>query len=268
MTSPTPAADGGSAAEDARIAEALPAWGDARLVRRVAEGPGAVWLARLAGQRVAVRASHRSLPALEWELDLLDHLAEVGDFGLRVPAPIRTVEGQRHRAGVVVAAWLDGRAPQSKTDWDAVAAALRSVHEATTDWAQRPGFAACAELVRLRRAGDVDLDALPADVGGDCETALAALAEHEGADAPRSAVHGDPTAANLRVVGHSVALLGWDSTRVDHPGVDFAGLTLPPAQQPPGVVRRAALAHAVAACWSVDPAKARHRVAELARAWP
>lgn len=268
MIPPTPAADGGSAADDARIAEALPAWGDARLVRRIGQGPGAVWLARLAGQRVAVRASRRSLLALEWELDLLDHLAEVGGFGLRVPAPIRTVEGRRHQAGVVVAAWLDGRAPQSKADWDAVAAALRSVHEATTDWPQRPGFAGCAELVRVRRSGDVDLDALPADVGDTCETALAALAEHEGAFPPRSAVHGDPAPANLRVVGHSVALLGWDATRVDHPGFDFAGLTLPPAQQPSGVVRRAALAHEAAAWWSIDPTEARRRIAELHRAQP
>lgn len=268
MIAPTPAVDDDSAADDVRIAEALPAWGDARLVRRVAEGPGAVWLARLGGQHVAVRASRRSLPALEWELDLLDHLAEVGGFGLRVPAPIRTVEARRHQAGVVVAAWLDGRAPQSKADWDAVAAALRRVHETTTEWSQRPGFATSAELVRVRRAGDVDLDALPADVGDVCETALAALAEHEGVPPSRSAVHGDPAPARLRVVGHSVALLGWDATRVDHPGLDIAGLTLPPARQPPGVVRRAALAHEVAACWSVAPAEARRRLAELHRAWP
>lgn len=255
---------GGESTDDARVAAALPAWGDVRLVERVADARGGVWLARRRGERVSVRASRRATPALEWELDLLDHLAELKLPGLRVPAPIPTLDACRHEAGVVLAPWLDGRTPQAKADWDAVAEALGRVHQATDGWSQRPGFAASAELVRLRRAGDVDLDALPADVSVDCVTALAALAEHEGA-ARRSAVHGDPGPANLRVVGHRVALLHWDAARVDHPPLDFADLTLPPAQQPPAVVRRAALAHAVAAGWWVAPATARRRAAELRR---
>lgn len=262
---PGSSAGGDSAADDARLASALSAWGDVRLVERVAGARGGVWLARLRGERVSVRASRHSTPALEWELDLLDHLAELELPGLRVPAPIRTLDARRHASGVVVAPWLDGRTPQAKADWDGVAEALGRAHQATEGWPQRPGFAASAELVRLRRAGDVDLDALPADVSADCVTALAALAEHEGTAPPRSAVHGDAGPANLRVVGHNVALLHWDAARVDHPSLDFADLTLPPAQQPPAVVRGAALAHAVAAGWWVAPASARRRAAQLRR---
>lgn len=262
MTATSPAG-GGPPSAPAGLIRALAAWDErARLIRPAEPADDGVWLARVHGRRTAVRASRHAAAALEWELDLLDHLAGAG---LRVPAPLRTGDGRRHVDGVVVAPWLDGHPPRAKAEWEAVVATLGAVHAATLGWPQRPGFAACADLPVARRGGDVDLDALPGDLAALCEPAWAALGAHEPAAGTRSVVHGCPgRAGNLRLVGEQVALLGWDAARVDHPQLDLVGLTLPPAQQPPPVVRRAHLAREVAARWPTAPAAARRRAAALA----
>ena len=76
--------------------------------------------------------------------------------------------------GVTVQAWLPGQ-PPGPGDWPAVAAMLRTVHQVTTDWPQRPGFASTAELLTADRGGDVGLPKMPADAVAACRHAWARL---------------------------------------------------------------------------------------------
>ncbi len=247
------------ATEAERVARAAMAWPRLSLVRPVqAASPGPAWLGRQGTERVLVRRSPRRLDALAWELDLLDHLAQVG---LRVPAARPAGDGRRQVDGVVVSAWLDGREPTSAAEWDAVLAALARVHEATADWSQRPGAVTAVELLARRRTELADLDALPAEALGPVEAALEALAAAQ--DGERAVVHGAARATTVRMVGSTVALLGWDEARVDQPALDRALLTVPPSRAPRAVVRRAALAYRIAARWPHDEAEGRRLLSEL-----
>jgi hypothetical protein len=93
-------------------------------------------------ERLVARWSRRSPAGLDWEIGLLDHLAQ---HGLRVPEVVAAPDGRRHVDGVVVQTWLDGT-PPGPADRPAVAAAVRHLHEVTAHWPQRPGFA--STLVR------------------------------------------------------------------------------------------------------------------------
>lgn len=132
----------------------------------------AVWELRLGDQRLVGRRSRRSAASLDWELDLLDHLAR---HGLRVPAVVPTLDGRRHLDGIVVQSWLDG-VPPGRHDWPDVRTALGLVHQVTREWAQRPGFASTGELLTADRGGDVDLSIMPADAVAACRQAWARLA--------------------------------------------------------------------------------------------
>lgn len=61
-----------------------------------------------------VRRSGRSGAALDWELDLLTHLAA---HGLRVPDVVPTDDGRAHDDGVMVQRFLPGTPPTSTADW-------------------------------------------------------------------------------------------------------------------------------------------------------
>ena len=87
-------------------------------------GTGAALHAAIVGdEAVVVRRSRCPADALDWELDLLDHLdAE----GFLVPAALPTGDGRRHADGIVVARWIDGRLPSGEDDWHAVAGELKA----------------------------------------------------------------------------------------------------------------------------------------------
>jgi hypothetical protein len=74
---------------------------------------------------LAVRQSRRSAASLKWELELIEHLDEVGFL---VPVPLRTVDGHFSRNGIVVQRWIDGREPVTAPDWRLVAAELVRLH--------------------------------------------------------------------------------------------------------------------------------------------
>jgi Ser/Thr protein kinase RdoA (MazF antagonist) len=213
---------------------------------------------RLGGRRLAARGSRRPAVSLDWELDLLGHLAR---HGLRVPDVVPALDGRRHVGGVVVQTWLDGAPPEPR-DWPAVAAVLARLHELTTGWPQRPGFASTRELLTAERGGDVDLTAMPAAAVAACRRAWARL---EGS--PQAVVHGDPGPSNIRVSEAGPGLLDWDESRVDYTDLDLADL--PGSHLPPGrlaVARTAATAWEAANGWIVEPSYARRQLARLGAA--
>ncbi|MGH2604236.1 MAG: phosphotransferase, partial [Dehalococcoidia bacterium] len=97
-----------------RFESALSAWGPGvRLSDPLGGGHrNHVREVRIGQSRYAARLSPRSTPALEWELDLLGHLA---GHGLRVPAVCLTPDGRRQVDGLVLFHWLDGDPPNHRT---------------------------------------------------------------------------------------------------------------------------------------------------------
>lgn len=202
---------------------------------------------RVAGDLVA-RRSRRTTASLDWELDLLAHVA---NHGFTVPTVVPTKDGRRHAAGIVVQRWLPGDEP---TDWAPVVAELRRLHELTAGWPPRPDFPGTRDLLTVDRGGDVDLTAMPADAVTACRAAWRTL------PGPSTIIHGDPCAANIRIDGDRVGFLDWDEARVDHPWLDLADIPdieLPPAAQ------TAVDAWEAANGWLVEPTYARGRLAQL-----
>lgn len=250
----------------ARLARALAPW-DSDAVVGAAPGGGmrkAVRGVRVRGRRAVARWSRRPPAALDWELDLLEFLLRAG---CRVPEVIRTAAGARRDGTLVVLSWLDGDPPAGADDWRAVAAELRRLHALTAGWPQRPGFRSTLELLEATAGGDVRLDLMPPEAVRVCRAAWAELAGE-----PRSVVHGDPGAGNIRLERGRVGFLDWDEARVDVSLLDLADLPLPViegiAPERLARARRAADAWEAANGWQIEPAYARRRLARLLAASP
>lgn len=218
-----------------------------------------VVLAERSGRRFVARRSTRSEAALTWELNLLDTLA---DAGFWVPAPVRSADGRGAVEGIVVAPFLAGRSPVDPGDWARLAGTLACLHEATRDWAQRPGFSSSADLLAANRGGDIALDVMPAEAVEQLRAAWRSVQ----VGSP-CVVHGDPGAGNVMISDDGVVgLLDWDEARVDLPWFDLAAipeevsLDLP---LPRLAVVRAGVAWEAATCWQAEPTYARRRLRQL-----
>lgn len=215
-----------------------------------------VYLGSRRGERLVVRRSTRSAASLNWELDLLEHLAAEG---LRVPRVLPADDGRRHVEGVVVQEFIRGAPPTTARDWSLVVDALELVHASTPGWPQRPGFASSRDLLSRSRGGDVQLDVMPGDA-----VRLVRAAWEQVHIGPEGAVHGDPGSGNVVIDDDRVALLDWDEARVDVPWFDFAFVPVP-APLPQGLDREAVMTAGIAweaaTCWVVEPgyAESRHR---------
>jgi aminoglycoside phosphotransferase (APT) family kinase protein len=239
--------------------ESVAGWSGIELVEPLTGGArNPVVLARRGGQRLVVRRSARSLPALEWELDVLEHLA---GHGVGVPRVVATDDGRRHADGVLVHEFIDGTQPRDSRDWQRVIEVLTRVHELTVGWPQRPGFASTRQLLVTERGGDVRLDTMPPEavhaVRGAWRPALTGL---------ECVNHGDVGAGNVLVDGVQVFLLDWDEARTDVPWFDFA--FMPDDVDFPAPVDRqtlvtAGVAWEAATCWVPEPEYAARRLAEL-----
>jgi Ser/Thr protein kinase RdoA (MazF antagonist) len=236
--------------------EILALWGRAEVIGPLGGGNrNTVLEIRIGRRRLAARKSRRSHASLDWEIALLDHLA---DHGLRVPVAVPALDGRRHIDGVVVQTWLEGTPPDDG-DWPAVAAALRDLHALTAGWPQRPGFASTRDLLTASGGGDIDLSQMPADAVTACRRAWTALA-----GTPEAVVHGDPGPANIRIADAGPGLLDWDEARVDHTDLDLAelpGTHLPPQRL--AAARIAATAWEAASGWIIEPSYARRQLALL-----
>jgi Ser/Thr protein kinase RdoA (MazF antagonist) len=234
------------------------AWAGVQVLRPLAGGNrNPVLLARRGRQRLVVRRSGRTPDALDWELDLVEHLAA---HGVGVAALVPADDGRRHVDGVVVQEFVDGGPPQSDADWRLVAGALRTVHRVTAGWPQRPGFASARDLLAGERGGDVALDAMPAAGVRAVRTAWRPVLT-----GPPCAIHADMGPGNVLVAGGRVTLLDWDESRVDVPWFDFAFLPEGIADVPVDrdALVTAAIAWEAATCWLPEPDYARRCLADL-----
>jgi Ser/Thr protein kinase RdoA (MazF antagonist) len=216
------------------------------------------------GVRGVAKLSKRISPALDWELGLVEHLADLGV----APRLIHTSDGSRSFGPLFIMEWVTGDVgpafAASENWWELEVAALRKVHAATRGWPQCPGLASSRELLETSVAGDVDLRAMPSDVLDLCREAWAQLP-----DAPCCAIHGDPGADNVVVTSPNTALLlDWAYARVDHPWFDLEGApeSLTALRQVDRMKAQcASIAWQVADNWDSDPEWALDRLDVLRR---
>lgn len=236
--------------------EIMAAWGELDIAGPLGGGHrNTVLELRRGRERLVARRSRRPPASLDWEIGLLDHLTR---HGLRVPAVVPALDGRRHVAGVVVQTWLDGTRP-GRDDWPAVTALVQRLHELTTGWPQRPGFASTHDLLTADRGGDVDLAAMPPAAAAACRQAWARLA-----GTPQAVVHGDLAPGNIRISSAGAGLLDWDEARVDSTDLDLAdlpGSSLPPARL--AAARSAVTAWEAANGWTIEPDYAQRQLAAL-----
>ncbi len=188
-------------------------------------------------------------------------LKQLGEAGVVVPDTVATDDGRLVADGVLVQRFLPGGPPTDAADWLRVIEVLRTVHEATVGWPQRPGFASARALLSQDRGGDVDLSAMPkAAVNLVRDSWGPVLHERE------CVIHGDLGPGNILLTEDQVALIDWDEARVDVPAFDFAHL---PTDVPvPVETSRDALTIAgagweAASCWVLEPAYAQSQLFEL-----
>jgi len=193
-------------------------WHGLELLEPVDDGNrNRVWRGLLGAVDVSVRESRRSSASLQWELNLIGHLQ---DLGFLVPTVVPAADGSLHHEGLVVQHWLSGRPPDSEGEWRSVADCLQALHAATTTYAQRPGCSTIAELTADSQCLDADLSALPPDVVDEVLAVFSAFSE-----CATSVIHGDPGPSNLRVFDNgAIGLLDFDESRVDVSWHDLSNL--------------------------------------------
>jgi Ser/Thr protein kinase RdoA (MazF antagonist) len=198
------------------------------------------------------KSTRRSEAAIAWLLPLLDRARRAG---FTVPRPLRARNGAFVAGGWTCEPLITGR-PAAPSDLPRIYAPIHRLHALACDLPQRPGFRAAADLATHDRAGDIDLGRMPPDLAATCRVAWTTLAS-----APRTAIHGDLCAGNLLWTPEgSPALVDWDEARVDAALFDTAHTS--PAVLPPAA-ERALEAWEIAACWQVEPDRARRLAAGL-----
>ncbi len=233
--------------------EALKKWGsDAARVEPLSGGvANDVWSVRVRGQHAVARLGSRSDADLAWETDLLNYLDA---NGLSVPVPIPTSDGQPFAEGLMVMTYLEGRPPESATDWNRVAETLRKLHQLTRNWPQRPGWRSSLDLLHADMGTRIDLTKMPPDGVLRCRAAWARLAGRE-----TCVVHGDPNPRNVRIAADGLALIDWDEARIDVPDLDLvlpnnAGDLIGERHE---IASQALSAWEAAVCWGDDYAVKR-----------
>lgn len=239
--------------------DALARWGaDAVRIEPLSGGvANDVWRLRVGGRVAVGRLGTRSDADLAWETGLLQHLHRAG---MAVPVSIPTTDGRFFADGLVVMTYVEGRSPETQSDWSRVADTLRQLHRLTQGWPQRPGWRSSTDLLEAEAGTRINLAAMPSEGVARCRVAWARLVGR-----PTSVVHGDPNPRNIRVTDERVGLIDWDESHVDVSDLD---LDLPhnaagydPATK--DMVEQASAAWEAAVCWKDD-----HAVAQLARVRP
>jgi Ser/Thr protein kinase RdoA (MazF antagonist) len=206
---------------------------------------------------------------LEWELDLIDHL---NGQGFVVPTVVQAAGRQRSVDGVVVQRWIDGRPPESDSDWRLVADELQRLHAVTAGHRQRPGCVSVDRLAAARRSVDADLDAMAAKAASLVIAVFGQVVAEAAATGvvPTSVVHGDPGPPNIRIGSDgSVGLLDWDESRVDLAWHDLSNLGVQVLDdRAHAMAKRLSDAWEAANGWVAEPSYAKTRLAALFPASP
>jgi Ser/Thr protein kinase RdoA (MazF antagonist) len=237
--------------------DALHLWGDdvARIERLTGGSANDVWSVRINGELAVARLGRigaRSDADQAWEADLLQHLDR---NGLTVPLPIPTTDGRLFANGLTVMRFMEGRPPETASDWRRVADTLRELHRLTKDSPQRPGWRSSHDLLTTDTGTRIDLNAMPREAVARCRAAWARLAGRE-----TCVVHGNPdNPGNVRVTADRVALIDWDEAHVDVPALDLIlphnGAGLDGTEY--DVAHQAQAAWEAAICWKDDYAVRR-----------
>jgi Ser/Thr protein kinase RdoA (MazF antagonist) len=238
--------------------ESLGRWGeDAARIEPLTGGvANDVWSVRVNGHLAVGRLGRRSDADLGWETQLLQHLDREG---LSVPVPIPMMDGHLFADGLVVMTYVEGVPPETKADWQRVAATLRQLHRLTVGWPQRPGWRSSTDLLHAQTGTKIDLGAMPPEGVARCRAAWARLVGRE-----MCVIHGNPNnPGNVRMKGNRVTLIDWDETHVDAPELDLvlphnaAGLD----EAAHDIAAQASAAWDAAVCW--DDEYAVKRLAEV-----
>lgn len=234
--------------------ETLKLWGEVAVRVEPLTGGVAndVWKVCVDGLIAVGRLGSRSDADLAWEMELMLYLDQKG---LAVPLPIPTMDGRLFVDGLVVMTYVEGDAPQNPSEWSRVADTLRTLHQLTKDWPQRPGWCSSQDLLRANTGTKVDLTSMPAEGVTRCRKAWSRLKGYE-----TSVIHGDAgNPGNVRITSERVALIDWDEAHVDVPLLD---LVLP--HNAGGfigdefdIATQASAAWEAAVCWDDDYSKRR-----------
>ncbi|MDV4178778.1 phosphotransferase [Rhizobium brockwellii] len=196
--------------------EALGQWGeDAVRIERLTGGvANDVWSVRIHGQIAVARLGSRSDADLAWEAELIQYLDREG---MTVPVPIPTTDGRLFANGLVVMKYMEGRPPETGSDWRRVADTLRDLHRLTQGWPQRPGWRSSRDLLHTETGTRINLTAMPPEAVIRCRAAWARLVGRQ-----TCVVHGNPNSpGNVRITADRVALIDWDESHVDVPDLDL-----------------------------------------------
>ncbi len=239
--------------------EALRLWDeDASRIEALSGGvANDVWSVRIKGQVAVGRLGTRSDADLRWETELLQHLDRQG---FTVPLPIPTRDGRLFVDGLVLMTYLEGRPPETESDWRRVADTLGQLHSLTKSWPQRPGWKSSVDLLHADSGTKIDLSAMPPEGVARCRAAWARLAGRQ-----TCVVHGNPNSpANVLItLSKGVALIDWDESHVDVPDLDLvlpfnaAGLKADALD----IAAQASAAWEAAVCW--DDEYSLKRLAEV-----
>jgi Ser/Thr protein kinase RdoA (MazF antagonist) len=240
----------------------LVGWGSGRVLRRLGgDGGRDIRLVELEGRRAVARLGGYSEVEIDWELDLLEHLAEVG---VGVPRIVPALDGRRRAGRLVVVEEVVGHAPTSTEDWIAVGSALRWLHRMTDDWPQRPGRLSSIDLLHVDRADGIDLREVPDEVTEICRAAWRRV---DGM--PTAVIQGDPHISNIRITPMGPVFLDWSAARVDIPDLDLAELpdeACPIHGKRRWLASQAAAAWTAACTWNTDLEHARRNLDRID--WP
>ena len=165
------------------------------------------------GQRFVAKTAALTEASAAWEAALLEFLQK---HGLIVPLLLRALSGGFTAGGLILMTYVEGRAPATADDWQAVAGYLERVHQLTRSWPARPDMPTVISLLgtndELRQGMDAGARLL-------LRKAWSPIAR-----SPTSVIHGDPNAHNVIVTADGPALIDWEESRVDFSVLDEAGL--------------------------------------------
>jgi Ser/Thr protein kinase RdoA (MazF antagonist) len=195
----------------------LEAWGAVVIGPMPGGARSRLWRVEVGGRTCVARRVTAGEPSLRWLVRLQ---AVAVAQGLRLAPLIPASNGAMTVGGWTVEPWLEGQ-PATAADLPEVRRVLQRMHRATRGLPPRPGLVSRLPLRLPVEKGEV------------------------------AAVHGDVHPGNvLRLAGGGLALIDWEEARIGDTRLDL-GFSRDAAG------RAAHAAAEVAACWRVEPQRAR-----------